>query len=142
MPGDRTNPTPDDVRAAWEQFRDATFMLIGDAKDCTLWVWSAGQEFDFVAAGTHLVGVPEVKVDIGPGALALTAYGALHLVPMTSLSAGSLDVMQPEVVFQLGERQAQLRAAQRQAIDHFAQLVRERFSVKASPPSAHGQQTH
>ena len=67
MSDDCTNPTPEAVRTAWEQFRAATFMLIGDAKDCTLWVWSPGQEFDFVAAGMHLGGVPDVKVDISAG---------------------------------------------------------------------------
>ncbi len=105
-----TNARPvDEVRELWEFYRSATFMPVGTTVGgLTVWLWAAAYPFDFVVAGSHLAEEPSMQIDVGTKALSVIAYGALHLIPLTTLAPGALDALQSRLSFDYVARQREL----------------------------------
>lgn len=142
MDADRSNPCPSHIRSAWEAFRLATFLPLVREESMSLWVWASPHQFDFGVAAMHLNGVQLDRLDIGHDALAISVFGAVHLVPLAHLAEATVAAMQPAVEFDLRARRVELIDSQRRAIQHLEQSVRERFAFTATPPSSHGLQIH
>lgn len=139
MPADRNTLTLDEIRAAWDRYRSANFTHVGESSDAAgVWFWSAAHAFDFVTAGMHLDGVPAAGVDVGPKTFALKAFGALHLIPLTSIKVGSLATVQPQMTFRVDQQQACNLAEQLDAEQTLRRLVQQRFLFKAAPGGANG----
>ena len=136
---DLTNPSNEDLRESWAAYRKECFIRIGfDAA----WMWFAAHDFECSRAMLHLLGTPGAAVDVGTDAIALTAFDALHIVPIVRLTALSLKHLQPKTTFNLVDRQAELRNLQTRAEHSLEALVRARYDVKTPLAVLHDQKTH
>ena len=140
--GNTLNPNADDLRREWEEFRNATFTLIGPAQDCTVWIWASASPFDFAMVGAQLRLIPDVRVNLGLGALAISLDGAAHLIPLDRLAPSSVDAMQPHATFDIRARQAEILSTQQAAIEKFLRLHGARLQANMPVTGMGEQQLH
>lgn len=130
------------LASAWEQYRSVCFFRPSPQ---LIWVWSAAHEFDFVAAGLHLVSLPGVRIELGTHALTLVLphqpdpeLHEWHVIPLTRMKLATLHLLQPCAAEDLQSRVEALHADQASAQSTLDQAVKTANLCRLLPGSSNG----